>query len=98
MTQSPLNSITEQERMPLPDQTLVTRQDALLSTAKQLLLEWMSAYEKKFDSDENQPIDDMIRYMHTFDLVTIHIGHEPTPWQARIFIQTQAYAEHQEFI
>lgn len=93
-----MNSITEQERTPLPDQSLVTRQDALLNTAKQLLLEWMAAYEKRFDSDEDQPADDMIRYLHTFDLVTKHIGHEPTPWQARIFIQTQAYVEHQEFI
>lgn len=93
-----MNSITEQERTPLPDQSLVTRQDALLNTAKQLLLEWMAAYEKRFDSDENQPADDMIRYLDTFDHVVTKIGHEPTSWQARIFIQTQAYIEHQEFI
>ena len=79
-------------------QTMHTKQDALLHTSKQLLLEWMSYYEKRFDSDENQPIDDMIRYLHTFDLVVMHIGHEPSPWQARICVQTQAYVEHQEFI
>ena len=98
MTNSPLNSITEEERMPLPDQTLVTKNDALLSTAKQLLLEWMAAYEKKFDSDEDQSTDDMIRYLHTFDFVTKNIGHEPSHWQARIYVETQAYVEHQEFI
>ncbi len=96
MIPSPLNSITESERM--QEQTLVTHQDALLDTAKQLLLEWMMDFEKRFDSDEDQNIDDMIRYMHTFDLVTKHIGHEPSPWQARIYVTIQAYVEHQEFI
>jgi hypothetical protein len=90
-----MNSLSEEQLM---QKTMDTRQDALLDTAKQLLLEWMAAYEKTFDSDENQPIDDMIRYLHTFDLVTLHIGHEPTPWQARIYIQTQAYVEHSKFI
>ena len=89
-----MNKISEEQLM----QTMHTRQDALLSTSKQLFLEWMEVYEKRFDSDEDQPIDDMIRYLHTFEHVTKGIGHEPTPWQARIYVQTQAYVEHQEFI
>lgn len=92
------NSESQFKETDLMQKTLETNQDALLSTAKQLLLEWMAAYEKKFDSDENQAADDMIRYLHSFDLVTMKIGHEPSPWQARIYVTIQAYVEHQEFI
>ena len=90
-----MNHLSEEQLM---QKTMNTKQDALLNTSKQLLLEWMKYYEMRFDSDENQSNDDMIRYLHTFEHVTKGIGYEPTPWQARIYVQTQAYVEHQEFI
>jgi hypothetical protein len=96
MTQSPLNSITEQEIAQgiMMRPTLVNALEAKLDCAKLIIIDWMTSFEKRFDSDENQPLDDMLNYMYSFDIINLVQPERLSDWQRRVYDSCYSVTKH----
>jgi hypothetical protein len=67
-----MNHLTENDRMPLPDQTMTTHQEAEFAKAILLLHEHVKAYEQKFMKAQKRTNQEMKLYLESAKVINSH--------------------------
>ena len=86
-----MNQIKEGEIL---QPTMTNKLEARLDSCRLIIVDWMTAFEKRFDSDENQPLEDLLNYMYSFDMVNLLTPEKLTDWQRRVYDSCYSVTKH----